>query len=975
MLVKALFKNNMKNSLGSKMKNMSIKNTIKKLTGALLVVFLCEMSAHAQTGRVTGTVIDSNGEPLIGANVMVANSAIGAATNVDGEYLLRRVPEGDQTINVGSLGYQKQNFDVTIVAGETVELDVELSADVVEGEEVTIYSQALGQARAVRTQLESNSIVNVVSESRLRELPDANAAESIGRLPGVSILRDAGEGQKVAIRGMGPRYSSITIDGNRIPGTDGDRSVDLSMISPEMLSGIEVYKSIRPDMDADAIGGSVNFKMGGAPSETRYRANLQSGYSNHISAIGNYKASFSGSSRFLDDRLGVMASANAQQVDRSAHIFGANYRVMRDAREGEPHAPVEVSGLNLVDRKGTRLRYGGGLSLDWKLPNGQLFFNNTYSRQNRDEKTNDRRYHIGNNRQEWRPRHVERNIYTLNSTLAGEHDLSWMMVDWRMNRSVTSNNTPYDHVAWFFEPSGLDQSDVDLTGGPEVIPTMARNRTDMAFLETFRNNEREQYQENFSASLDIEVPVTIGNILDGYVKLGGKHYNMYRDRFTTGYRVFNWETPDLFNNPDSNFPWVVNESGRASMEPFISDSERSYDIINGNYEMAHLPSIQLVDQMWDNYSEMYRTLYDTRFGDYEATERLSSGYIMTELNIGSRLMILPGIRYEHEHSDYMAKVGEFQNKPEDIDEGQFQEQFTDSLDNRNMGMWFPMVQARYRLTKWFDIRAARTVSTSRPSFSHVAPRYKVEHDAKTVDRGHTQIRPMRSTNYDLFLTFHHNRVGLFTVGGFHKDVEDVIYSRNANVIFPEEIGLPSNTRLYSISEPVNNENMTTVKGFEVEWQSNLTYLPNPFNGLVLNANYSRFFSEANYHSFQMERTSEGLIGVDTFRVAPMVHQADHIANVSVGYDYLGFSSRISMQYQGATLRSIGSRPETDRYTEDYLRFDASIRQRFLNDRLSVFANLHNITNREDRSSQFTYDRPRSIEYYGSAIDIGMELNF
>ncbi|MEX1121733.1 MAG: TonB-dependent receptor [Balneolales bacterium] len=965
----------MKNSLGSKMKNMSIKNTIKKLTGALLVVFLCEMSAHAQTGRVTGTVIDSNGEPLIGANVMVANSAIGAATNVDGEYLLRRVPEGDQTINVGSLGYQKQNFDVTIVAGETVELDVELSADVVEGEEVTIYSQALGQARAVRTQLESNSIVNVVSESRLRELPDANAAESIGRLPGVSILRDAGEGQKVAIRGMGPRYSSITIDGNRIPGTDGDRSVDLSMISPEMLSGIEVYKSIRPDMDADAIGGSVNFKMGGAPSETRYRANLQSGYSNHISAIGNYKASFSGSSRFLDDRLGVMASANAQQVDRSAHIFGANYRVMRDAREGEPHAPVEVSGLNLVDRKGTRLRYGGGLSLDWKLPNGQLFFNNTYSRQNRDEKTNDRRYHIGNNRQEWRPRHVERNIYTLNSTLAGEHDLSWMMVDWRMNRSVTSNNTPYDHVAWFFEPSGLDQSDVDLTGGPEVIPTMARNRTDMAFLETFRNNEREQYQENFSASLDIEVPVTIGNILDGYVKLGGKHYNMYRDRFTTGYRVFNWETPDLFNNPDSNFPWVVNESGRASMEPFISDSERSYDIINGNYEMAHLPSIQLVDQMWDNYSEMYRTLYDTRFGDYEATERLSSGYIMTELNIGSRLMILPGIRYEHEHSDYMAKVGEFQNKPEDIDEGQFQEQFTDSLDNRNMGMWFPMVQARYRLTKWFDIRAARTVSTSRPSFSHVAPRYKVEHDAKTVDRGHTQIRPMRSTNYDLFLTFHHNRVGLFTVGGFHKDVEDVIYSRNANVIFPEEIGLPSNTRLYSISEPVNNENMTTVKGFEVEWQSNLTYLPNPFNGLVLNANYSRFFSEANYHSFQMERTSEGLIGVDTFRVAPMVHQADHIANVSVGYDYLGFSSRISMQYQGATLRSIGSRPETDRYTEDYLRFDASIRQRFLNDRLSVFANLHNITNREDRSSQFTYDRPRSIEYYGSAIDIGMELNF
>jgi len=107
----------------------------------------------------------------------------------------------------------------------------------------------------------------------------------------------------------------------------------------------------------------------------------------------------------------------------------------------------------------------------------------------------------------------------------------------------------------------------------------------------------------------------------------------------------------------------------------------------------------------------------------------------------------------------------------------------------------------------------------------------------------------------------------------------------------------------------------------------------------------------------------------------MTHQADHIANVSVGYDYRGFSSRISMQYQGATLRSIGSRPEWDQYTDDYLRFDASIRQRFFGRQLSLFANLHNITNREDRSSQFTYDRPRSIEYYGMAFDIGMEFQF
>jgi TonB-dependent receptor len=929
-----------------------------------------------QAGEIRGRVTDATtGEELIGVHILVENTAIGASTNHDGDYRMTRVPEGDHTLIIGYLGFVTKRIQVSIVGGEMLEIDIQLSPDVVEGAEITIYTQALGQARAIRQQLSSNTIVNVVSETRLRELPDANAAESIGRLPGISVLRDAGEGQKVAIRGMGPRYSSITIDGNRVPGTDGDRSVDLSMISPEMLAGIEVYKAIRPDMDADAIGGSVNFRMGGAPSETRYRVNLESGYNNQISGVGNYKTSLMGSSRFLDQRLGVMVSANAQQVDRSAHVQGASYRILRDARDDEPHAPIEVNSLNLLDMQSTRQRYGGGVSLDWRLPNGRLFMNNMYSRQNREDIRHDRRYNLPNNRQEWRPRRTERNIYTLNTTVSGEHDIAWAEVEWRLNRSVTSNNTPYDHQAWFFEPGGLDRSGVDLTGGPQIIPTLALNRTDRAYLETLLNQEIDQRQENLSASLDIQVPVVLGRYVSGYVKFGGKHYNNYRDRTSLRYRVFGYHTNRLFNNPDSTFPWLVNPSGRASMMPFITDPERRYMILDGGYEMAHMPNIDLIDLMWDSYSDIYQRLWIDRFDDYEANERLSAGYVMTELNIGPRLMILPGVRYEYEHSDFKAVTGEFQGTIDNITEEDLELNSRDSLATRNMGMWFPMVQARYRVTNWFDIRAARTVSTSRPNFGHLSPQMLIGYDRGSVNRSNSQIRPMRAINYDLFLTFNQNRLGLFTVGGFYKEVEDVIYMRNANIVFPDELGLPANTRLFQITEPVNNENLTTVHGFEVEWQSNLTWLPVPFNGLVLNANYSRFFSEAYYHSFEFRRTAEGIVGVDTFRVAPMVHQADHIANVSVGYDYRGFSSRISMQYQGATLRSIGARPELDRYTDDYLRFDASIRQRFFSRRLSLFANLHNITNREDRSSQFTYDRPSSIEYYGAAFDIGMEFRF
>ena len=76
------------------------------------------------------------------------------------------------------------------------------------------------------------------------------------------MIRSAGEASKVVIRGLEPKFNAITINNVRIPSTAyDDRSVDLSMISTDMLSGIEVYKAITPDMDAEAVGGVVNLKI------------------------------------------------------------------------------------------------------------------------------------------------------------------------------------------------------------------------------------------------------------------------------------------------------------------------------------------------------------------------------------------------------------------------------------------------------------------------------------------------------------------------------------------------------------------------------------------------------------------------------------------------------------------------------------------------------------------------------------------
>jgi len=188
-------------------------------------------------GSLSGTVRDSqSGEPLPGANIYLNGTAIGGVSDLNGLYLIKQIPAGSYMLKISFIGYKRKEVSIQIRPGEAKKLDLSLDFDVVRGGTMVITAQAEGQVAAINKQLRSNTIKNVVASERIMELPDANAAESIGRLSGVSIQRSGGEGNRAVIRGLSPTYNAITINGDKIPATDlGDRSVDLNMISPEML--------------------------------------------------------------------------------------------------------------------------------------------------------------------------------------------------------------------------------------------------------------------------------------------------------------------------------------------------------------------------------------------------------------------------------------------------------------------------------------------------------------------------------------------------------------------------------------------------------------------------------------------------------------------------------------------------------------------------------------------------------------------
>ena len=163
----------------------------------IFVFILSAFSFSQGSSKIKGSVVDiqtNNG--LAGANVFIEGTAIGDASDVDGKFLITNVEQGTYNLKAMFLGYKSNTVTIQVLKNEDLQIDIELQPEVIEGAEVYVTAQALGQASAINQQLSSNSIKSIVSSERIMELPDANAAESVGRLPGISLKRSGGEGSQ-----------------------------------------------------------------------------------------------------------------------------------------------------------------------------------------------------------------------------------------------------------------------------------------------------------------------------------------------------------------------------------------------------------------------------------------------------------------------------------------------------------------------------------------------------------------------------------------------------------------------------------------------------------------------------------------------------------------------------------------------------------------------------------------------------------
>lgn len=930
------------------------------------ILFFVPVFLFGQT-MLRGTVTDaSTGEPLIGINVVIQGTSRGAATDTKGQFRIVGIPERSFAVKVSCVGYEPQVTEVDFSKSKDVQMNFKLKPTVIQGQEVVVTGQMRGQDAAINQQLTSNTIMNVVSKDKIQELPDQNAAESVGRLSGISVQRDAGEGTKVSVRGLDPKFSSVTINGQQIPATDAeDRSVDLSMISSDMLAGISVVKALTPDRDGDAVGGTVNFELKKAREGFNTNISLQGTYNSLSQDYGNYRGSISVRDRFFENKLGIIGTASLQRAYRGSQSLDGSYDFDREALPGEPHARILVDELDLTARDEIRKRYGASIVLDYDLGNGdELFLSSLYGRTDRDEVRDRKRYRVANAYVEYWLRSTETNIDLLTNALSGKHHLGSVKLEWQASYSNTKNNVPFLHDSEFRELSPFLNTLVT-DQGPAIIPLGAKNDLDHTRFYQDYFDRNKTADRDFTGQLDGTIPFSLSNDMSGYVKLGGKYRDKKRDVTYEEY----FTTPFTIDRLGLKYSTLFNTTpeGYVKINNFYEDRYIG-KLLNGYvYGPANALSPELLNNFMYNYWGSYTRNYAKDVRNYTAGEAIASGYVMAELNVGPLLMILPGIRLERTIRNYKSAYGEAQ-----VDEngnviilGR-----TDSVGTVSFNEFLPMIQARYKLTEWFDVRIAVTKSLARPDYSDLVPWERISYSSGTVERGAPNLKNASVWNYDIFLSCSGD-YGLVTLGGYYKTLKNIDYSRVSRVTDPGP------TLGFELTQPENSRYDSQVYGLELEIQTSLRFLPSPFDGIVLSANGS-YIRSKTYMPYLLAGPRNPFppfqfTFIDTVRESRMPGQAERLANVSLGYEKGPFSGRVSIIYQGNAIEQVGTRAELDEYTANFVRWDMAVQYKLM-PRLALTVNMNNITNLPELNFLGIEAFSTSQEYFGWTADLGIKFD-
>jgi TonB-dependent receptor len=969
---------------------------------ALVFSFHAQASLALAQATLTGTVINqATGAILEGARVVLKERGAETTTDAFGIYRFEGVAPGRVTIGVTYTGLKAADAVADIAAAGVTRKDFGLTADIYRLDKFVVSSEREGNAKAVTLQRLSEGVKSIVSADAFGGLA-GNPADLAMRLPGVEGESVGGDMRYLRIRGLHQNLSTITQDGNRL--ADGasagaTREFQFQTIGSDSIERIEVTKSPTPDMDGDSIGGAVNLVSKSAfdsSPERRIRGSVGAIWrATDPRDIARPNASLSYSEVFFG-RLGVNLNLAYRPHSPLIDMTTQNFQQLPVGTEG----PAYQYSLQVQDTRNIRTRSGAGLRLDFKLNDRVRFFANA--------QLNKHTEHAANSNAAWqtnqaiattdaagnltgpngitpgftetetRVRPVAASTVTLSSianyklgdtltlSTGGVHRYSTLLIDYDLYSSKSKAYYPGNNTFNFIAPGVGFILRRDDPLFPTLLPNGGADWTQFAsYTQNSYTSARMVAWDNYlGATLNVKKAFT--SPVPTYVKAGVRFREQTRDRDNTPYNT-RYVGPDgvMGVNPatgrnDDNLA----QFGLAN-RPFPDTKLARYGNVPFPGFQANGRTYNLDPHIAANPTHWVRSLASDLQAAYtnnqQFQETINAGYVMGHVQLG-RLGVLGGVRVEETETEgegsrqlltpeERARRAAYVGTPTDAElERRAREEF--GRRQKRTGDYrtvLPGLHLKYQFTPNLLARASYAENIGRPGIGQLIPAITANFDNQTLTINNPSLEPQRARNFDFSAELYFEPAGLFSAGVFQKEIRKFIYSTVAGTV-PAGTGngFEGDYAGFTMTTQFNG-GYAKVKGLEIGYSQQFTFLPAPWNGLGAFANATRMQAEGNYGAGNSIALAPNprIAGFNPF-----------VANVGVSYIKGKWNLRASYNYRDKYLASFNANESRAVYFA--ARPTVDVKTLFnVNRRLSLYLDVVNVFMQPDRETQSGYGRPQT----------------
>ena len=850
---------------------------------------------------------------------------------------------------------------------QSPEAEVPAEQDIV----ITGFRDSLSSALNVKRR--ETAAVDAIKAEDIAEFPDLNLAESLQRIPGVAISRVNGEGRNISVRGLGPEYSRVRINGMEAIGTTGGtdnsggvnrgRGFDFNIFSSDLFNSLTVRKTATADVEEGSLGGTVDLQVA-RPFDYRKPTAVFSVAASYNDLARKTKPRVSGllTTTSPDGKFGALISIAYEErrlVEEGANITRWTYggfnggfhpsstiagKTIAQINDTNPETALfhpRIPGLVSYDIDQKRL--GAAVALQYRPSDATLIsIDGLYSRLDGTRKEAQFQA-IGFSRSgAGKPQTIIRSgtVDGDNNIISGTFDAVDLRVQSRYDELKTD----------FYQVTGtLDQKLGDsLKFGAIVGYSRSEFRNPVQTTVTLDAANTNGFFYDFSTrfptirpGVDITNPATFAfNNGTSEVRIRPQTVD---NSFTNAKGFLEWTASPVFKLKVGadwrRFEYDSTERRRLSGETVVTTLTpaqiaplttqftgfgRGLDVPSGTPTGWVVPNL---DAFLAYLNTPANPTYATG-GIENATARGSfvtvreddlGGWGMAEFNLAEAGVPLRGdIGVRYVRTDQLSTGYASQGASVNL-----------VTADRSYGRWLPSANLVFDVTDTLLVRFAAAKTIARAGIGSLTPggNLNVSGGNRTFSSGNPDLEPTESTNLDASIEWYPTRGAIYAVSVFQKDIGTFVQTLSTGVPY-SSLGLPDSllngttatpSDIFIVSQPVNSKG-GLLRGFEVNVQQPFTFLPGILSNLGALANYTYVDSDIEYLT--------SATGTSTV-TAPLIGLSKHAANATLYFETRKFSIRGSIAYRSSYLTAVpGTEGNAYNGTNSTTNVDAQIAYNF-----------------------------------------------